>query len=134
MTSLREEQAEFLLVVARRIVPEVASLDQGGLAMMLGLIDHTLAERGGKVRRKLGVFLGALRWAPALRYGRSFDALPPQAQDAVLRWFESAPLSPLRQGMWGLKAMVFLGYYGRPEAWQEIGYDPASDSLERLGA
>jgi hypothetical protein len=112
----------------------VAALDEAGLSTMLGLIDRTLAERGEGVRRKLAAFLGVLRWGPALRYGRPFDALPPQRQDAVLRWFESAPLSPLRQGMWGLKSMVFMGYYARVEAWQEIGYAPAFDSLERLRA
>ena len=134
MTSLDETRAAFLLVVARRIVPEVATLDEPGLLAMLDLIDRTLAERGEGVRRKLAVFLGVLRWGPALRYGRPLDALPPQRQDAVLRWFESAPLSPLRQGMWGLKSMVFMGYYARAEAWQEIGYAPAFDSLERLRA
>ena len=134
MTSLDETRAAFLLIVARRIVPEVATLDEPGLSAMLDLIDRTLAERGEGVRRKLAVFLGVLRWGPALRYGRPFDALQPQRQDAVLRWFESAPLSPLRQGMWGLKSMVFMGYYARAEAWQEIGYAPAFDSLERLRA
>ena len=134
MTSLDETRAAFLLVVARRIVPEVAALDEAGLATMLGLIDRTLAERGPEVCRKLAVFLGVLRWSPVLRYGRPLDALPPQRQDGVLRWFESAPLTPLRQGMWALKSMVFMGYYGRAEAWQEIGYAPAFDSVERLRA
>ena len=134
MRSLERGKEELLLVVARRIVPEVAALDEAGLLAMLDLIDRTLAERGEGVRRKLAVFLEVLRWGPALRYGRPFDALPPQRQDAVLGWFESAPLSPLRQGMWGLKSMVFMGYYARAEAWQEIGYAPAFDSLERLRA
>lgn len=134
MISLDDSRAAFLLVVARRIVPEVAALAEAGLSAMLGLIDRTLAERGEAVRRKLALFLGVLRWGPALRDGRPFDALPPQRQDVVLRWFESAPLSPLRQGTWGLKSMVFMGYYARAEAWQEIGYAPAFDSLERLRA
>jgi hypothetical protein len=69
-----------------------------------------------------------------VRYGRTFPALPPTRQDAVLRWFEGAPVGLLRQGTWGLKSMIFMGYYGRAEAWKEIGYAPTLDSLERLDA
>ncbi len=134
MTSLDETRAAFLLVVARRIVPEAAALDEPGVAQLLAIIDRALMDRGADVRRKFGVFLGVLRWAPVVRYGRTFSGLRPERQDAVLRWFESAPLFPLRQGMWGLKSMVFMGYYARAEAWQEIGYAPAFDSLERLRA
>jgi len=134
MTSLSEEQAAFLLVVARRIVPEATALDERGCAQLLAIIDRALMDRGADVCRKFGVFLGVLRWAPVLRYGRIFSGLRPDRQDAVLRWFESAPLGLLRQGTWGLKAMAFMGYYGRVEAWEEIGYAPSFDSLERLGA
>jgi len=101
---------------------------------MLALIDRTLGDRGESVRRKLATFLAVLRWAPVVRYGKTFPELTPARQDAVLRWFESAPVTLLRQGLWGLKSMVFLGYYGRAEAWEEIGYAPSFDSLERLGA
>lgn len=134
MTSLGQERAAFLLVVARRIVPEVAALDESALLQMLALIDRTLSDRGTKVSRQFATFLSVLRWAPVARYGTSFCRLRPERQDLVLRWFESAPIALLRQGLWGLKSMVFLGYYGRAEAWEEIGYAPAFDSLERLRA
>jgi hypothetical protein len=134
MTSLNEEQAGFLRLLARRIVPEVAALDERGCAQLLAIIDRALLDRGPEVCRKFGVFLGVLRWAPMVRYGTAFPKLAPERQDAVLRWFESAPLGLLRQGLWGLKSMVFMGYYGRAEAWEEIGYAPSFDSLERLGA
>jgi len=134
MTSLNEERAWFLLVVAGRIVPEVAALDERGRAQLLAIIDRALADRGPEVCRKFAVFLGVLRLAPVLRYGATFSRLRPHRQDAVLRWFESAPFGLLRQGTWGLKSMVFMGYYGRAEAWEEIGYAPSFDSLERLRA
>jgi hypothetical protein len=102
MTSLNEEQAAFLLVVARRIVPEVAGLGERGCAQLLAIIDRTLMDRGAEVCRKFGVFLGVLRWVPALRYGRTFSGLRPERQDAVLRWFESAPLGLQSGGLWGL--------------------------------
>jgi hypothetical protein len=134
MKSLQPDKEAFLLVVARRVVPEVADLDDRGLVHFTAIIDRALADRPVDVRKKFVTFLGVLRWAPALRYGAPFDRLRLDKQDAVLRWFEDAPIGLLRQGLWGLKSMVFMGYYGRSEAWDEIGYAPTFDSLERLRA
>ena len=33
-------------------------------------------------------------------------------------------LTLLRRGFWGLRTLVFLGYYGRPEIGGRIGYQP----------
>lgn len=134
MKSLQAEAEAFLLVVAQRIVPEVADLDDRGLAHFGAIVDRALGDRPEEVRKKFATFLGVLRWAPLLRYGAPFDRLSGGRQDAVLRWFEDAPIGLLRQGLWGLKSMVFMGYYGRSEVWEEIGYAPRFDSLERLRA
>jgi hypothetical protein len=134
MKSLARDKQRFLLAVARRVVPEVAGLDERGLAHFTTIIDRALCDRPADVRKKFATFLGVLRWAPVVRYGAPFDRLRPDTQDAVLRWFEDAPIGLLRQGLWGLKSMVFMGYYGRAEVWHEIGYAPSFDSLERLRA
>jgi len=134
MKSLSQENVEFLLVVARRVVPEVADLDQYGLKRMCVIMDRALGDRPEGVRRQFAVFLRVVRWAPALRYLRPFHKLAPGTQDAVLRWFEDCPVSLLRMGLWGLKSIVFMGYYGRTEVWEEIGYQPSFDSRGRLHA
>ncbi len=134
MKFLPEDKTEFLLVLARRIVPEVVELDERGMAHFRTIIDRALGERPDEVRKKFATFLGVLRWAPVLRYLSPFDRLTIRRQDAVLRWFEGAPIGLLRQGLWGLKSMVFMGYYGRTDVWEEIGYEPSFDSLERLDA
>ena len=79
-------------------------------------------------------FLGALRWAPLARYGSPFEKLRVDRQDAVLRWFEGCPVSLLRIGVWGLKAMVFMGYYGQPETNELVGYSPDFDGEAGLHA
>jgi hypothetical protein len=127
MRSLPDKQAAFFEVVAATITPEVASLDAGGRERMLEIVDVALMDRDPGTRKQLGTFLGLIRMAPVLRYGRTFDRLKPARREAVLRWFESCPLGLLRTGLWGLKAMVFMGYYGRPECWTEIGYAPELD-------
>ncbi len=134
MDSLPADRVAILWQVASRVVPESGSLDAAGRADFERIVDAALADRPVGVRRQFGVFLKVIRLAPLPRYGRSFDRLPPDRQDAVLRWFQDGPVSLFRTGFWGLKAIVFMGYYGRPGVWRDIGYAPEFDSLERLGA
>jgi hypothetical protein len=134
MKSLSQDKAAFLNVLAARIVPETAELDNAGLARFFGIIDETLQGRPPTVRRQFAAFLGLLRWAPVLRYGSPLEKLRPERQDVILRWFEDCPIGLLRKGFWGLKTMVFMGYYGQPETNELIGYAPSFDGGARLHA
>ena len=134
MKSLPQEKAEFLRVLAARIVPETAELDAAGQARFFGIIDEALQIREPSVRRQFSIFLSVLRWAPLFRFGTSLDRLSPERQDAALRWFEDCPISLLRKGFWGLKAMVFMGYYGQPETNELVGYEPEFDGRSGLHA
>ena len=134
MKSLPQDKAEFLQVLAARIVPETTDLDAAGLSRFFGIIDGALQDRPASVRRQFATFLGALRWAPLARYGSPFEKLRGDRQDAVLRWFEDCPVSLLRKGVWGLKAMVFMGYYGQPETNELVGYAPDFDGEAGLHA
>jgi len=134
MQSLSQEKAEFLAVLAARIVPETTELDTGGQARFFGIIDGALLDRDPSVRRQFGTFLNVLRWAPLARYGGPLEKLSAERQDVVLRWFEDCPVSLLRKGFWGLKAMVFMGYYGQPETNDLVGYAPELDGGARRHA
>ena len=134
MKSLSQEKAEFLRVLAARIVPETTELDSAGMGRMIGLIDEALLERPPSVRRQFGTYLGLLRWSPLARFGGSFENLSTDRQDAVLRWFESCPVGLLRAGFWGLKVLIFMGYYGQPETNAVVGYAPQRDGRVGLDA
>jgi hypothetical protein len=134
MKSLSEEKADFLRILAARIVPETTELDAEGLGRFFDIIDGALLERPEAVRGQFATFLGVLRLAPTIRYGRSFERLGGDRQDAVLRWFEDCPVGLLRKGFWGLKAMVFMGYYGQPETNQLVGYAPEFNGRAGLHA
>jgi len=134
MKSLSNEKAEFLQVLAARIVPETTELDTAGLSRFFTIIDEALQNRPASVRRQFATFLGVLRWAPLGRYGSPLEKLQTGRQDSVLRWFEDCPISLLRKGFWGLKAMVFMGYYGQPETNDLIGYAPKFDGKAGLHA
>jgi len=134
MKSLSQEKAQFLRVLAARIVPETADLDAAGMSRFFGLIDEALLERPPSVRRQFGTYLGLLRWAPLARFGGPFEKLSADRQDAVLCWFESCPVGLLRAGFWGLKVLIFMGYYGPPETNAVVGYAPERDGRAGLHA
>jgi len=132
VTPLSDGQWRFFLVVAARVVPAVAQLDAAAQERFREIVLKALGDRPRSVQRQFALFLGVIRWAPLLRYGARFDNLSPERQDAVLRFLMRAPLAKVRGGFWGLRALVFMGYYARPEAWPEIGYAPSFDGNERL--
>jgi hypothetical protein len=132
MRYLPQDKARMIEAVARRVVPEVAELDRSGTTRFFEIIDRLLATRPAPVRRQLAGFLGLIHWLPVLRYGRPYEALPPARQDAVLRWLQECPIGLLQKGFWGLKTIIFMGYYGQPEIAQQIGYTPVQDGNSRL--
>jgi hypothetical protein len=125
--SLSQEQAEFLKILAARIVPETSEMDAAGESRFFDIVDGALQERGSTVRRQFATFLGVVRWSPVVRHGVPFDRLSPDRQDVVLRWFEDCPVGLLRKGTWGLKTMIFMGYYGQTETNPLVGYFPTFD-------
>jgi hypothetical protein len=108
--------------VAVTVVPEASSLDEKAWADAEALVERTLARRPAGMQRQLVVFLRAIEQLPRLRWGRAFTALDPEKRLRFLSALEHAPLLLLRRGFWGLRTLVFLGYYARPEAAVEIGY------------
>jgi hypothetical protein len=129
---LSERQWGLLTRVAERIVPATAALDGEGRARFAAIIAKALLDRPPSIRRQFRLFLALLRWAPLLRFGAPFERLAPERQDAVLRWLLDAPIAKLRGGFWGLRALVFMGYYGRPEAWPAVRYAPSFSGNEHL--
>jgi hypothetical protein len=134
MVTLPESRQRTFLAVGRRVVPELAALDSAGLERFLSIVSSALADRPAAVRRQVAMFLGVIRWLPLARWGRTFERLTAERQDRVLAWLQECPVGLLQRGFWGLKALVFMGYYGQPELWSAIGYAPVFDALERLHA
>ena len=46
-------------------------------------------------------------------------------QNWLLRTIEAAPLKLVRAGFWGLKTLIFLGYYGQRQTAAAIHYTPS---------
>jgi len=128
MKSLSARHAAFFMLVAESITPEVAALDAAGRARLTAIIDAALMDRDAATRSQFGTFLTVIRIAPLFRFGRTFGRLDEGRKNAVLKWFEDCPIGLLRKGFWGLKVLVFMGYYGQEATWSEIGYAPVFDA------
>ncbi len=132
MSPLSDNEWALVRTIAARIVPETAGLDAGGWARETAIIAKALEDRPPAIRRQFALFLGVIRWAPLLRYGLPFDRLRGEWQDAVLHAFMNAPVAKLRSGFWGLRVLVFMGHYGRPEVWPALRYAPSFRGNELL--
>jgi hypothetical protein len=108
--------------VATTVVPEAARLEAAGWEELEGIVERFLAARPPALRRQLRLFLRALQWLPVLRFGRPFTGLDDRRRRRFLAEMQDAPLLLARRGFWGLRTLVYLGYYGRPAAGGEIGY------------
>ena len=109
--------------LARAIVPESAELDESGWAEVEAIIEEALARRPASMRRQLQLFIRALDLLPAVRWGRTFRRLGPARRTRFLEAVQSSRLFIIRRGFWGLRTLVFMGYYARPAAHAGIGYD-----------
>lgn len=108
--------------LAQTFVPEASSLDERAWADVEAIVERALATRPPKLRRQLATLIRLLDILPLLRYGRRFTGLGTRHRAQFLAALQRAPLLLLRRGVWGLRTLVFMGYYARREAAAAIGY------------
>ena len=108
--------------IARTVVPEAAELDDRGWSALERTVEVALAERDPRVRRQLVTFIRLLELVPMLRYGRPLTRLSASQRGAVLARIERSPLLLVRRGFWGLRTLIFMGYYTQPTVSSAIGY------------
>ncbi|HJU74556.1 MAG TPA: hypothetical protein VJ717_12480 [Gemmatimonadaceae bacterium] len=107
---------------AAAVVPELRSADPNEWSEIEQEVERALIERPNNVRRQLASFLRLLDWWPLPRHGKRLTKLDSDKVVAVLRTMERHPLLLIRRGIWGLRTLVFLGYYTRADVAAFIGY------------
>lgn len=108
--------------LASSIVPEAERLDERGWVELEQIVEHALSARPAKMQRQLLLFIRALNVLPLFRFGRTFLSLDPVRRTKFLLAIQDAPLVLVRRGFWGLRTLVFMGYYTRDSVRAEIGY------------
>jgi hypothetical protein len=113
--------------IAMSVVPELSSADAKEWSEIESEIERALADRPQAMRRQLVSFVRLLDWWSRLRYGRRLTKLDAVKRMELLELIERHRVPLLRRGMWGLRTLVFLGYYTRPDVAQFIGYQAHRD-------
>jgi hypothetical protein len=113
---------ESFRALAVTIVPEARDLDAAAWDDLERIVEQGLASRPAVIRRQLRLLVRALDLLPVLRFGKTFRALDPVCRTAFLMGVQDAPFLLLRRGFWGLRTLVFMGYYSRQAARDVIGY------------
>lgn len=121
-------EAAFLDAAAETLFPPDEGMPLSGAeADLPGYADRYLAVLPIKQRRLIrALFLlfeqGTLLW-PARGVGAfgRFSALSPEQRLRVLRGWEQSRLAPRRMAFTALKAVLILGYMGRPESLAALG-------------
>lgn len=108
--------------LATTIVPEAARLGEDGWLALEATVERALAARPPGMRRQLRLLIRLLQWAPLARWGRPFTGLRERHRVAFLEGVQRSRLYRLRRGFWGLRTLVFMGYYLRADAGAAIGY------------
>jgi len=111
-----------LRAVATTVVPESASLDERGWTDLETVIARALAQRDERVRRQLTAFLRLVQVLPLTRYGQPFTRLTSKRRTAFLESIERSPVTLIRRGFWGLRTLIYMGYYTRDDIAAAIGY------------
>jgi hypothetical protein len=120
-------QQRFLLCLAACIVPESAGAPTQVTDPLLAAVDEELRPRPRLQQLEFKLLLLAIRWMTVPFTLHRFEHLPAERQAGWLRILESAPLTLLRVGIWGLKTLVFLGYYSQAGVLQRILYFPSKE-------
>jgi hypothetical protein len=108
--------------LAITMVPDAASLDEKAWRDVDASIAQALARRPPSVRRQLALLIRVLDALPLLRWGRRFRHLGAGRRARFLDAIQYSPILLLRRGVWGLRTLVFLAYYARPDVQLELGY------------
>jgi hypothetical protein len=115
-----------LVRLANCIVPETSGAPVEVTDAMLSAIDAQLGPRPRLQQLEFKLLLLGLA---------AMTLLPMRWQTRFLLWLENFPIQLVRVGIWGLKTLVYLGYYGQEDVQHHIGYVPAMrDGNERLHA
>ena len=108
--------------LAITMVPDVATLDEEAWRDVDASIAKALARRPPRMRRQLALLIRVLDTLPLFRWGRRFHALGAARRARFLDTMQYSPIPLLRRGVWGLRTLVYLAYYARPDVQTTLGY------------
>ena len=110
------------LAIAEEIVPPDDAGPGGNTIAAAALADWAISRLDPGLQKLFLTFLLAWELMGFLFGGKPFTRLGSKARQRQMRWFERAPIPPLRTGFLGVRAMALMGVYCREDSWPAIGY------------
>jgi hypothetical protein len=111
-----------LRAIGSVVLPSPEALDEEGWAEAEGIIEKALSSRPPGVKRQIRLFLRLVNLLPVLSTGRTLVKLPLDRRAAFLQRLHRSPFMPLRRGLWGIRTLLFMGYYNQDRVREGIGY------------
>lgn len=111
--------------VAETVVPDLPLLGEAGWAGVEAIVEKALADRPARMRRQLVLFIRLIDALALVRHGRRFRFLDAAARTRVLERLQDSPVLLLRRGFWGLRTLVYMGWYAQASTAERIGYGAA---------
>lgn len=108
--------------LAATFVPELGAAHPDQWAALTTTVEAALRGRPPALTRQLVSFIRALDVVCRLRFWCPLASADPAQRLRLLRSFEGSPLLAFRRGVWGLRTLVFMGYYTQPEVVAALGY------------
>jgi len=107
---------------AEGVLPPVREYREEDWEKAEAVVERALRDRPPGMVRQLHLFLRVVNLLPVIMRGRTLRGMDPDARAAFLARLQDSRLLPIRRGVWGLRTLVFMGHYGRPEVHPTIGY------------
>ena len=111
-----------LRAIGSAVLPRPDALDEEGWRRAEAVMEHALAPRPEEVKRQLRLFLRVVNLLPLLTSGRTLVGLAPSRRRAFLQSVERSSIKLLRRGLWGVRTLIFMGYYTQKSVREGIGY------------
>lgn len=111
-----------LRAIGEVVLPSQDSLDERGWLEAEAIMERALRPRPVGVKRQIRLFLRLVDFLPALTTGRTLTRLPLARRAAFLARLHRSPLMPLRRGLWGIRTLLFMGYYNQDPVRRAVGY------------
>ena len=118
--------------IAETMAPPIAQLGDAAWIDVVGRIDARLRAEPAALQRQIRLFVRILHILPIFFALTTFGGLGAERRLRFLQALQDCPIQKLRVGVWGLRTLVFLGYYTDPAVQAGLGYRPRLDGWEGL--
>jgi len=108
--------------LATVFIPETAAADDAAWSRLEEIVAGALAARPPVLARQVFLFIRLLDALSLMRHGRGLAALDDASRTRLVERIASSRVLLIRRGVWGLRTLIQMGWYGQPPVQHSLGY------------